>query len=208
MWKAIGQHSKAKMLKDPRKRALNKVWGKAYDDSRKFQHARVELKQADTDRLLTASVAEEVEENVALYEKMANEIAVVPIDPTMVLCRSNSAIVAADTIKTSTIGRPDGASKQLTRSLSRNSSWELGYGEPRCGFNTKHQSTKIASRTRKLLIKQWKLFGKEKYCKLLQKEQSFWSMHPIENLSDSPGSPADNSDGKTLHNENVQVTEH
>jgi hypothetical protein len=46
-----------------------------------------------------------------------------------------------DTIKTSTSGRPDGASKELTRSLSRNSSWELGYGERRCGFNTKHQST-------------------------------------------------------------------
>ena len=44
--------------------------------------------------------------------------------------------------KTSTIGRPDGASKQLTRSLSRDSSWELGYGERRCGFNKKHQSTK------------------------------------------------------------------
>ena len=50
---------------------------------------------------------------------------------------------AAVTIKTSTQGRPDGASKQLTRSLSRNSSWELGYGERRCGFNTKHQSTKF-----------------------------------------------------------------
>ena len=24
---------------------------------------------------------------------------------------------------------------------TRNSSWELGYGERRCGFNTKHQST-------------------------------------------------------------------
>jgi len=32
-------------------------------------------------------------------------------------------------------------SKQLTRSLSRNSSWELGYWERRCGFNTMHQST-------------------------------------------------------------------
>ena len=39
------------------------------------------------------------------------------------------------------LGRPDGASKELTRSLSRDSSWELGYGERRCGFNEKHQST-------------------------------------------------------------------
>jgi hypothetical protein len=151
MWKAIGQYSKAKMLKDPRKRALNLVWGRAYEDSRKFKHARIELKQADIDRLLTASVAEEVGENVSLYQKLANEMAVVPVDPTKVLCKLNSAIVAA--------------------------------------------------RTRRILIKQWKLFGKDKYCNLLQKEQSLWSMHPIDDLSDSPGSPADNSDGNTLHND-------
>ena len=35
-----------------------------------------------------------------------------------------------------------GASKGLTRSLSRDSSWELGYGERQCGFNEKHHSTK------------------------------------------------------------------
>ena len=29
---------------------------------------------------------------------------------------------------------------ELTRSLFRNSRWDLGYGERRCGFNTKHQS--------------------------------------------------------------------
>jgi hypothetical protein len=29
---------------------------------------------------------------------------------------------------------------ELIRSFSRNSSWELGYGERRCGFNTKHHS--------------------------------------------------------------------
>ena len=139
MWQAIGQHSKAKMSKDPRKRALNLMWGRAYDDSRKFKHARIELKQADIDRLLTADVAEEVEENVAIYQKLANELAVVPVDPTKVLCKLNSTIVA--------------------------------------------------SRTRRLLIKQWKLFGKEEYCKSLRKEQSFWSMHPIENMSDAPGSP-------------------
>ena len=151
MWKAIGQHSKAKMLKDPRKRALNKVWGRAYDDSRKFTHARIELKQFDIDRLLTTSVAEEVEKNVSLYQKLANEIAVVPVDPSKVLCKLNSAIVA--------------------------------------------------TRTRRLLIKQWKKFGKEEYCKLLQKEQGFCSMHPIENLGDSPGLSADNSDGNTMHND-------
>ena len=31
---------------------------------------------------------------------------------------------------------------ELTRGLSRNSRWDLGYGERRCGFDTKHQSTK------------------------------------------------------------------
>ena len=30
---------------------------------------------------------------------------------------------------------------ELTRSSSRNSRWDLRFGERRCGFNTKHQST-------------------------------------------------------------------
>lgn len=150
MWKAIGQNSKAKMLKNPRKRALNKVWGRAYEDSRQFKHARIDIKQGDIDRLLTASVAEEVEENGSLDQKLANEMAVVPVDPTKVLCKSNSVIVA--------------------------------------------------NRTRRLLIKQWKKFGKEKYCQLLKREQSFLSMHPIENL-ESPRLPTDNSDDNTLHND-------
>jgi len=142
MWKAIGQHAKAKMLTNPRKRALNKVWGRAYDDSRKFKQLRIDLKQAEIDRLFTANVVDEVTENVSLYEKLANENAVVPVDPTKVLCKSNSAIVAC--------------------------------------------------RTRKLLIKQWKLFGKDEYCRLFKKEQTYSSMHPIEDLSESPGLPADN----------------
>ena len=33
------------------------------------------------------------------------------------------------------------STKAPTRSLSRNSSRKLGYGERRCGFNTKHHST-------------------------------------------------------------------
>jgi hypothetical protein len=156
MWKAIGQHSKAKMLKDPRKRALNKVWGRAYDDSRQFKHGRIEIKQAEIDKLLTASVADEVKDNVSLYQIIANQIAVVPVDPTKVLCTLNSVIVA--------------------------------------------------TRTRRLLIKQWKNFGKEEYCKLLRREQSFCSMHPIENLSNS-GLPDDNSEGNTLHNDNIQTIE-
>ena len=40
---------------------------------------------------------------------------------------------------------------ELIRSLSRNSSWELGYGERRCGFNTKHQSTKASKEAVKVV---------------------------------------------------------
>jgi hypothetical protein len=157
MWEAIGQKYKVKMMKDPRKRALNKVWNRAYEDCRKFKHARIDIKQAEIDKILTVGVEEEVEENVALYQKISNEIAVVPVDPTKVLCTSNSVIVSI--------------------------------------------------RTRRLLMKQWKKFGKKEYCKLLRKEQRFCSMHPIENLSDSPGNSDDTSDGKTLPNDNIQITE-
>ena len=41
------------------------------------------------------------------------------------------------------IGRPAGASKELIRTLSRNATANLEYGERRCWFNTKHQSTKV-----------------------------------------------------------------
>jgi len=84
-------------------------------------------------------------DNVLLYEKLAKRVAVIPIDPSKVLCVSNAVLVATS--------------------------------------------------TRKLLLKQWKRLGKEAYSKLLRKEQSYLSMHPMDNHSDSQGDYDDNFDG-------------
>ena len=54
---------------------------------------------------------------------------------------STASWLAAVTIKTRLA--PMARTGELTRSLSRNSSWELGYGERRCGFNTKLRSTTV-----------------------------------------------------------------
>jgi len=133
------------MLGNPQKRALSKVWARAYTDRRRFHQPRIGIKQAEIDKLLTVGVADEMRDNVLLYDNLAKRVAVIPIDPSKVLCVSNAALVAFS--------------------------------------------------TRKLLLKQWKRFGKEAYSKLLQKEHSYLSMHSMDNHSDSQGDYDDNFDG-------------
>ena len=53
----------------------------------------------------------------------------------------------------------------------------------------------VATSTRKLRRKQLKRLGKDAYSKLLRKEQSYLSMHPMDNHSDSQGDYDDNFDG-------------
>ena len=143
--RASCRRSTQKMLKNPQKRALSKVWARAYKDRRHFEQPRIGIKQAEIDQLLTVGVADEIRENVLLYEILANRLAVIPIDPSKLLCMSNVVLVATS--------------------------------------------------TRKLLLKKWKQLGKEAYSKLLRKEQSYLSMHPMDNHSDSQGDYNDNFDG-------------
>ena len=117
MYRACGQRSAKKMLNNPHKRALNQIWGRAFKDCRDFNQTRIAVKQDDICKLLMGSVAGGIENSVVLPG-----IAVVPLDPTKVLCMSNAALVSTS--------------------------------------------------TRILLMKQWKLFGKVDYCKILQESKA------------------------------------
>jgi hypothetical protein len=86
-----------KMLENPKKRALNKVWARAYKDRERFQQKRIGIKQAGIDRLLTAGVADEVGENIALYTRLGKRVAVVPADPSKILRASNAVLVTTST---------------------------------------------------------------------------------------------------------------
>jgi hypothetical protein len=131
------RRSTQKILQNPQKRALSKVWARAYKDCRRFEQPRIGITQAEINHLLTVGVVDEIKENVVLYDNLAKRVAVVPVDPTKLLCMSNATLVATN--------------------------------------------------TRTLLLKQWKLLGKENYCKLLLKEQRYLDMHPMDSHSDSPG---------------------
>jgi hypothetical protein len=141
--KASATRSTQKMLNNPQKRALKKIWSRCYKDCRLFQQKGIGIKQTEIDKILKIGVADEIEKNVVLYENLAKGMAVVPIDPTNVLNISNAVLVTPS--------------------------------------------------TRKLLMKRWKYSGKEEYCKLLEKELSYLSMHPLDH-SDSEGKSDDKSD--------------
>ena len=141
--KASASRSTKKMLSNPQKRALNKVWARCYKDCSVFEQTRIGIKQAEIDQLLRVGVVEEKGQNGLLYENLAKGIAVVPVDPTKVLSICNAVLVTPD--------------------------------------------------TRKLLKKMWKRSGKEEYGKLLRKELSYLSMHPIDH-SNSEGDSDDTTD--------------
>jgi hypothetical protein len=145
--KASAKRSTKKMLSNPQKRALNKVWARCYKDCSLFEQTRIGIKQAEIDELIKVGVVDEIEKNGVLYENLAKGIAVVPIDPTNILNISNAVLVSPN--------------------------------------------------TRKLLMKRWKRLGKEEYCKLLKKELSYLSMHPLDH-SDSEGNSDDKSDSNAI----------
>ena len=97
--KVSGKHHTKKMLSNPQKHALNKLWARCYKDCRLFGQTRIGIKQAEIDQLLKVGVADELEKNVVLYENLARGFAIVPVDPTKVLCISNAALVTPNTRK-------------------------------------------------------------------------------------------------------------
>jgi hypothetical protein len=93
------KRSTQKMLRNPQKGALSKIWAMAYKDRKQFQQTRVGIKQDDIDNLLIAGVADEMRENTALYTELAKRVAVVPVNPSKILCVSNAILVTTGTRK-------------------------------------------------------------------------------------------------------------
>ena len=101
MWTTSGKRSKAKRLSDPRKHALSKMWGRCYDDSKQFKQKRIDIKQDEIDELLKQFeyVQDEIDDEGSPYEVIPHEIAIVPVEPTKMLSKSNAALVEATTRK-------------------------------------------------------------------------------------------------------------
>ena len=95
-WRAVGRHSKVKMMGQPQKRALNRVWIQAHSDSRRqFNQKRIDIKQAEIDTIVRANV--DATETNSIYQNLA--ISIVPVDPTQILSVSNAVLVSTRTRK-------------------------------------------------------------------------------------------------------------
>jgi hypothetical protein len=120
--KAGGKRSTQKMLSNPQKGALHKVWARCYKDCRSFQQTGIGITQGEIDRLLKVWVVDEIENDAGLYANLARRLAVIPVDPTKILCISNAALVSLSTrkllVKRWKQFGPEEYSKSLTRELS------------------------------------------------------------------------------------------
>jgi hypothetical protein len=130
MWAIAGKRAKAKRMADTNKMILFRLWGKAYDDSKIFDHAQRTLNDTDTQPMNHAHIAitqREIEQllyiateysSPAVYDhhrEFAKRIAVVPVNPKEVLSLCNAALV------------PNTVKRQLFRA------WKLGGLE---GYNS------------------------------------------------------------------------
>jgi hypothetical protein len=108
MWATAGKKAKAKRMADTNKMILFRLWGKAYDDSKRFnrawrtvddteaqsmKHAHISITQREIEQLLymaTNYASMEVYDN---HREFAQRIAVVPVNPKEVLSLCNAALV-------------------------------------------------------------------------------------------------------------------
>jgi hypothetical protein len=108
MWATAGKKAKAKRMADTNKRIMFRLWGKAYDDSKRFNRAWRTLDDVDgrpTNHAFIAITQREIEQllctatdysSMAVYDQpmeFARRIAVVPVNPKEVLSLSNAALV-------------------------------------------------------------------------------------------------------------------
>jgi hypothetical protein len=108
MWATAGKRAKAKRMADTNKMILFRLWGKAYDDSKRFHCARRTLDDTDTQPMNHAHISItqlEIEQllytatdyfSTAVYDhhrEFAKRIAVVPVNPKEVLSLCNAALV-------------------------------------------------------------------------------------------------------------------
>ena len=108
MWATAGKKAKAKRMADTNKRILFRLWGKAYDDSKRFNRAwgtlehgetqsnnlaKISITQREIEQLLCTATnysSKKVYDNPMAF---ARHIAVVPVNPKEVLSLSNAALV-------------------------------------------------------------------------------------------------------------------
>jgi hypothetical protein len=120
MWTTAGKKAKAKRMADTNKRIMFRLWGKAYDDSKRFNrawrtldgidahtsnhaahtsnHAYISITQREIEQLLCTATNYS---SMAVYDhpmEFAKRIAVVPVNPKDVLSLSNAALVS-NTVK-------------------------------------------------------------------------------------------------------------
>ena len=123
MWANTGKKAKAKMMADTNTRILFRLWGKAYDDSKRFSrawraledcevqpkdHANVSITQREIEQLLCTATDYSVKGMYNNPTRIAKQITVVPVNPTEILSLSNAALV------------PNTVKRQLFRA------WKLG----------------------------------------------------------------------------------
>jgi len=123
MWATAGKKSKAKRMADTSKRIMFRLWGKAYDDCKRFNrawrtlddidaqpknHAHISITQREIEQLLCTATDYSVKGMYDNPMRIARQIAVVPVNPTEVLSLSNAALV------------PNTVKRQLFRA------WKLG----------------------------------------------------------------------------------
>jgi hypothetical protein len=108
MWATAGKRAKEKRMADTSKVILFRLWGKAYDDSKRFSQtwrntddseaspvnlAHISIKQREIEQLLhiaTQFYSMAVCDN---HKEFAKQIAVVPVNPKEILSLCNAALV-------------------------------------------------------------------------------------------------------------------
>jgi hypothetical protein len=113
MWATAGKKAKAKRMADTNKMILFRLWGKAYDDSKRFNrawrtpddtdaqsinHAHISITQREIEQLLHIATNYSSEAVYDNHREFARRIAVVPVNPKEVLSLCNAALVP-NTIK-------------------------------------------------------------------------------------------------------------
>ena len=82
LWQRVGKRAQKKLFDKPRKKMLARMWMRLWKDRCVFGQTRVGLKQADLDALLGD-----------LHDRRVDQISILPVYPTRLLCRENAMIV-------------------------------------------------------------------------------------------------------------------
>jgi len=108
MWATGGKRAKERRMADTNKMILFRLWGKAYDDSKRFQpawrtlddtdqamnHANISITQREIEQLLCIAAKNS---SMAVYDHLqasqARTLAIVPVNPKEVLSLCNAALV-------------------------------------------------------------------------------------------------------------------